>query len=117
MAVNHYIVDKVLVKIREIIGIDKFNDTEILIDTDDKLPNDFTLKNAVILTTCVIKDNGKFYSQLFLEEALFFKQGCEKKEIELFLIDEKKYKVYDIFSTKINTITKWFCGLTDKKSN
>ena len=37
-----------------------------------KLPDDITLKNVMILTTCVIKDDGKFYPQLFLEEALFF---------------------------------------------
>ena len=28
------------------------------------------LKNIVILITCVIKDDGKFYLQMFLEEAL-----------------------------------------------
>ena len=31
-------------KIKEIIGIEKFDNTEILIDTDDKLPDDITLK-------------------------------------------------------------------------
>ena len=40
-----------------------------MIDTDDKLPHDITLKN-VILMTCVIKDDSKFYPQIFLEEAL-----------------------------------------------
>ena len=39
-------------------------------DTDDKLPNDITLKNAVILMTCVMKDGDKFYPELYLEEAL-----------------------------------------------
>ena len=29
-----------------------------------------TLKNVVILMTCVMKDGNKFYTQLFLEEAL-----------------------------------------------
>ena len=33
-----------LCKIKEIIGIEKFDNTEILIDTDDKLPDDITLK-------------------------------------------------------------------------
>ena len=54
----------VLRKIREIIGIDKFNDTKILMDTDHKLPDDFTLKNALILTKCVIKDD---YQKLLLK--------------------------------------------------
>ena len=35
---------KVLDNIKEIIGIEKLDDTEILIDTDDKLLNDITLK-------------------------------------------------------------------------
>ena len=34
---------------------------KILIDADDKLP-DITLKNVVILMTCVIKDGNKFHS-------------------------------------------------------
>ena len=35
--VNNYILDKVLDKVKEIIGILKFDDTKILIKTDDKL--------------------------------------------------------------------------------
>ena len=50
--------DKVLDKIKEIIGIEKFDDTKILID---KLPNKITLKNVVILIACVIKDDSKLY--------------------------------------------------------
>ena len=42
-----------------------------MIDTDDKLPDDITLKNVVILMTCIIKNYGKFYPQIFLEEAFF----------------------------------------------
>ena len=38
-----------------------------MIDTDDKLPDYVTLKNVVILITC-IKGDGKFYSQTFLEK-------------------------------------------------
>ena len=53
--------------------LDKTDATKILVDTDDKLPDDITLKNAVILMTSVIKDDGKFYPQIFLEEALFVK--------------------------------------------
>ena len=40
--VDDYIRNKVLHKIKEIIDI------EILIDTDDQLPDDITLKNVVI---------------------------------------------------------------------
>ena len=35
--INYNILDKVLDKIKEIKGIEKFDDTKILIDTDDKL--------------------------------------------------------------------------------
>ena len=48
----------------------KFDYTKILIDTGDKIPNGFTLKNVVILMTCVVKDNDKFYLQIFLGELL-----------------------------------------------
>ena len=44
-----------------------------MIDADDKFPDGITLKNVVILMTCVIKDDGKFYKQVFLEECLFNK--------------------------------------------
>ena len=40
---------KVIHKIKEIIGIEKFDDTKVLIETDYKLPDDITLKNVVIL--------------------------------------------------------------------
>ena len=59
--------DKVLDKIKEVIDITKFSDPKILIEKDDKLPDHITIKNVVILITCVIKDNGKFYPQIFLE--------------------------------------------------
>ena len=42
--IDDYVLDKVLDKIEEIIGIEKFEDTKILIDTDDKLPDDIALK-------------------------------------------------------------------------
>ena len=47
--------DNVLVKITEIICIEKFDDTMILIDTEYKLLHEITLKNVVILMTCVTK--------------------------------------------------------------
>ena len=46
--VDGNILDKVLDKIKKIIGIEKFDDTNILIETDDKLPDGITLKNVVI---------------------------------------------------------------------
>ena len=64
------ILNKVLDKIKKITRIGKFDDTTILIDTDDKFFDDNTLKNVVVLITCIIKYDGKFYPQIFLEEAL-----------------------------------------------
>ena len=40
-------------------------------DTDDKLADDVTLKNIVILILHVFKNEDKFYEQIFLEEALW----------------------------------------------
>ena len=67
---NYLMVNEVLDNIKEIIGIEKLGNTEILIDPVDKLPDDITLKNNLILIKCFIKDDGKFYPQMFLEEAL-----------------------------------------------
>ena len=64
------ILNKVLDMIKEITGIDKFDNTEFLIEADDKLPDNITLKNVVILMTCVITDDGIFYPKLLLKEAL-----------------------------------------------
>ena len=63
--VDDYIIDKVLDKNKEIINIEKFDDTKILIDT-----NDITLNKVVTLMTYFIKDGNKFYPQLFSEHAL-----------------------------------------------
>lgn len=57
--------------IKGIIRNEKYDGTNILIDTDDKLLNYITLTNVVIIMTSVVKDDGKFYSQLFLEKALY----------------------------------------------
>ena len=70
---DDYILDKVLDKIKEKVRIVRFDDTKILIDTDNKLPDYITLKNVVILITYVIKDDAKFYQEMFLEEALYNK--------------------------------------------
>ena len=57
--------------IKGIIRNEKYDGTNILIDTDDKLLNYINLTNVVIIMTSVVKDHGKFYSQLFLEKALY----------------------------------------------
>ena len=63
-------VDKVLDKIKEIASTEKFDDTNILSNTDDKLSNDTTLKLFAILMTCAIKDANKIYPELFLYHTL-----------------------------------------------
>ena len=60
LIVHGYALDNVLDKIKTIV-IGNFDKIRILIDTDDKLPDDITLKNAVLIMTCVIKDGDKFY--------------------------------------------------------
>ena len=67
------ILNKASDKTKKITGIEKLDNNKILIDADDKLPDDITLKIVAILMTCVIKDDGKYYQQIFLEEALFLK--------------------------------------------
>ena len=61
LVIDDYVINKLLDKIKEIIDIEKFDNTKILIETDDKLPDDIIFKNVVILITCVIKDGPKFY--------------------------------------------------------
>ena len=58
--------DKVLDEIKETIGIVNFDDTKILIDIDDNLPDYNTLKGDVILTTCIIEDDGKYFRRILL---------------------------------------------------
>ena len=62
---------KVLIidKVKQIVSTEKFDNTKILTDTDNKLLDDITSKNVVILATCVLKGNGIFHPQI-LEEAL-----------------------------------------------
>ena len=59
---------------KEITSIEKFDGSKTQIinlsDTDNQLPEDIPQKNYVILMACAIKDDGKSYLQLFLEEAL-----------------------------------------------
>ena len=46
---DDHILDKLLEMMKKITEIKKLDDTKTLIGTDDKLPDDITLKNAVIL--------------------------------------------------------------------
>ena len=72
LIVDDNMIDKFLHKCLQIfaICIEECDDTNILIETDDKLPDDITLKNVIVLITCALKDGGKFYPQIYLEEAL-----------------------------------------------
>ena len=61
------ILNKVLDKIKEIIDIEQFDNTNILKDTDDTMSYDITLKKVDLFITSVTKGDNKFYSQLILE--------------------------------------------------
>ena len=56
---DNYKLHGVLYKTKMIISTNKFNYTEIKIDTDDKLANQFVLKNVLVLISCVLKDGDK----------------------------------------------------------
>ena len=49
---DDHILDKLLEMMKKITEIKKLDDTKTLIGTGDKLPDDITLKNVVILITC-----------------------------------------------------------------
>ena len=51
LMIHDYILHKVLDRIKEIISTEKLDDTKLLIDTNDKLPDDITLINVMILMT------------------------------------------------------------------
>ena len=54
LMVDDYMLDKVLERIKG-----------VLADANDKLSDDITFKNVVILMAYVIKDDGKFSPQIF----------------------------------------------------
>ena len=70
MIAYHCIVNKVLGNIEEILRFEKFDETKILIDMDDKLPDYVTLKNAVIITTSVIKGWWWILSAIIFRESI-----------------------------------------------
>ena len=52
------LLDKVLDKTKEVMCIEKLDDIKILIDKGDQFPDGITLKDALILMTCAIKDDA-----------------------------------------------------------
>ena len=62
---HDHMLDKVFDKIEELVGIEIFDDTKVLIGINDKLPDDITLKDVVILMTCFIKYGDKFIQNYF----------------------------------------------------
>ena len=62
LMVDEYMLDKLQDKIKETVCIKIFDDAKILIEIDDKLPDELTLKSDMILIMSFFKD---FDSQLF----------------------------------------------------
>lgn len=58
LVTDNYMLDEVSDKIK------------MLIDTNNKLAGEVTLKNVAMFTSCVIKDVYNFYHLIFLEEVL-----------------------------------------------
>lgn len=63
------VTDSVSNKIEKVVGTE-FGKNKILIDTDDKFPNDIFLKEVFIILTCIIKDDCNYYPQMLLEQTL-----------------------------------------------
>ena len=59
--VDEYILEHMLEKSKEIKSIEKLDDTEILIDIDDTLGDETTLKNVVMIISCIMKNYDNFY--------------------------------------------------------
>ena len=59
--IGGYLLNIVLDKIKERIGVN----TKLLIKTNDKSPDKISLNNVATLNSSVIKDQKKFYPQMF----------------------------------------------------
>ena len=57
-------------RIAKLTIINKFKDVIMLSDTDDDLLGDIDLKEVVLLITCILKEDGKYYSQIFFENII-----------------------------------------------
>ena len=68
LMVDDCTLDTVLDRIKRI-DIEELDDAKILIEVDDKLPDDTTLQNDVILMTCAIKHCDKFLSTTILRRS------------------------------------------------
>ena len=87
LIVDYYMLHKVLDKIMEIIGIAKLGDSKILIDTDHELQDNITFRNVI----CIIKDDDKFYPQIFCCMVIAFdEKDMFKNNINL----SKKFESY-----------------------
>ena len=53
------------------IYIEEFHNNKILIDMNDTLPEDITLKDTAVLMKLPVKDGCKFYPQLFLDNEFY----------------------------------------------
>ena len=70
LIIDDHMINEALDKIKKM-DIEKFDDSKILIDMDDKFQ--IILLSVVILMICVIKDNDKYCPQIFLGEILYIK--------------------------------------------
>ena len=67
--VDDYILNKVLDKIKEAAGIEMFDNTKILMDTDKNYQIILVLKSCCVCDM-VIKNVNQFYPQLYLSHTL-----------------------------------------------
>ena len=77
--VDDYVPDKVLDKIKKVIGIEHFDNNKILIDTDEKLIDNITSENVVILMTVLLKMIINFIPNYFYK-----KHYCKHKNWQHF---------------------------------
>ena len=79
-------------QIKEILVIEKFDNTKILIDADDKLPNDITLRNVLILITCIIKDDNKFISNYSQKKHCLLNKYGIQQDVEIIACQKIRQK-------------------------
>ena len=68
--IDEYILDKALGKVKNLQALNNLT-IQILIEKEDKLADDFTFKNVMLLT-CDIKNYDNVYRQVCLEPALVY---------------------------------------------